>query len=105
MSRKGPIPGSSSLLTQILKEPPSRNVSLLYSFSSTVPLTTHRPSSLDPVASSKATKARECRQRRISWTVGLPPASSYEGMIFCWVHLARRQGLQKASSVTRERVT
>lgn len=37
MCLKGPIPGSSFLLTQILRRPPSRNVSLLYSFLSTVP--------------------------------------------------------------------
>jgi len=37
MCLKGPIPGSSFLLTQILRRPPSRNVSLLYSVLSTVP--------------------------------------------------------------------
>ncbi|KAF5553818.1 hypothetical protein FMEXI_2252 [Fusarium mexicanum] len=38
MSLEGPIPGSSFLLTQMLKQPPS-NISLDYSFSSTVPVT------------------------------------------------------------------
>lgn len=33
------------------------------------------------------------------------PVSSWEGMTVCWVHPARREGLQKASSATRERVT
>ncbi|KAH7212306.1 hypothetical protein DER44DRAFT_808117 [Fusarium oxysporum] len=90
MCLKGPISGSSFLLTQILRQPPSRNVSLLYSFLSTVP---KAPPSKRVLTTSHRLDSRPA------------PVSSWEGMTVCWVHPARRQGLQKASSVTRERVT
>ncbi|KAK2133129.1 hypothetical protein NOF04DRAFT_1175067 [Fusarium oxysporum II5] len=111
MCLKGPIPGSSFLLTQILRQPPSRNVSLLYSFLSTVPCTAKTKSHhLSVIISRSRYIEQSPPSKRVLTTSHRldsrpAPVSSWEGMTVCWVHPARRQGLQKASSVTRERVT